>query len=90
MYLVSRRTNSLQWLVENGWARAKDGTPMADVMKKAEEDKRGIFGDPPAALPATQEVPMPSFGDTLLPPDEPAVTPLPLTAPDAPFPPRPQ
>ncbi|PSH68418.1 hypothetical protein CU102_14130 [Phyllobacterium brassicacearum] len=79
-----------QWLVENGWARAKDGTPMADVMKKAEEDKRGIFGDPPAALPATQEVPMPSFGDTLLPPDEPAVTPLPLTAPDAPFPPRPQ
>ncbi len=28
-----------QWLVENGWARAKDGTPMADVMKKAEEDE---------------------------------------------------
>ncbi len=79
-----------QWLVENGWARARDGTPMADVMKKAEEAKRGIFGDPPPALPATQEIPMPSFGDTLLPPDEPAVTPPPLTAPEAPFPPRPQ
>ncbi|MBZ9656278.1 thermonuclease family protein [Phyllobacterium lublinensis] len=79
-----------QWLVENGWARVKHGTPMADAMKKAEEEKRGIFGEAPAALPVTQEVPMPSFSDTLLPTEEPAVTPPPLTAPDAPFPPRPQ
>lgn len=79
-----------QWLVKNGWARAKEGTPMAGLMKKAEEERRGIFGDPPAALPATQEIPMPSFGDTLLPPEEPAITPPRLAVPEAPFPPRPQ
>lgn len=78
------------WLVDNGWARAKDGTPMADAMKKAEEEKRGIFGSPPPALPASPEIPLPSIGETLLPQEVPAETPPPLTAPDAPFPPRPQ
>ena len=28
-----------QWLVSNGWARAKDGTPLADTMKKARDEK---------------------------------------------------
>ena len=45
-----------EWLVQNGWARAKDGTPMADGMKKAEEAKLGIFGNPPAALPALRQI----------------------------------
>ncbi|ATU92799.1 thermonuclease family protein [Phyllobacterium zundukense] len=77
------------WLVENGWARAKDGTPMGDTMKKAEEAKRGIFGSPPPALPAIGELPLPSFS-TPLPPEEPVLAPPPLAVPNAPFPPRPQ
>jgi endonuclease YncB( thermonuclease family) len=78
------------WLVQNGWARAKDGSPMAETMKKAEEAKLGIFGDPPPALPASIQLPLPSFSDTPLPPAEPVPAPPPLLAPDAPFPPRPQ
>jgi len=73
-----------QWLVENGWARAKDGSPMAESMKKAEEAKLGIFGGPPPALPEATDLPLPTFSDEA--PEEPP----PLPVPDAPFPPRPQ
>ena len=83
-------TDLAEWLVQNGWARAKDGTSMADRMKKAEEAKLGIFGSPPAALPATANLPIPSFSDTPEPPSEPLPAPPPLAVPNAPFPPRPQ
>ncbi|PSH64117.1 MULTISPECIES: thermonuclease family protein [Phyllobacterium] len=79
-----------EWLVQNGWARARDGSPMAETMRKAEEAKLGIFGNPPPALPALIELPLPSFSDTPLAPEEPLPAPPPLSAPDAPFPPRPQ
>jgi endonuclease YncB( thermonuclease family) len=83
-----------QWLVENGWARAKDGTPLADAMKKASDAKRGIFGSEPAALPVENNLQMPSFSDApsgdMTSPSEPLPAPPPLTAPNAPFPPRPQ
>jgi endonuclease YncB( thermonuclease family) len=83
-------TDLAEWLVQNGWARAKDGTSMADRMKKAEEAKLGIFGSPPAALPATANLPIPSFSDTPELPSEPLPAPPPLAVPNAPFPPRPQ
>lgn len=84
------KSDLAEWLVQNGWARAKDGTPMAEAMKKAEEAKLGIFGSPPPALPATDDLPVPSFSDTPLQSAEPLPAPPPLAVPDAPFPPRPQ
>ncbi|TXR48384.1 thermonuclease family protein [Phyllobacterium endophyticum] len=78
------------WLVQNGWARAKDGTPMAEMMKKAEEAKLGIFGSPPAALPASANLPIPSISDVPEPQAEPLLAPPPLAVPNAPFPPRPE
>lgn len=83
-------TDVAGWLVSNGWARAQDGSPLADMMKKAEEGKRGIFGDPPAALPVTNDLALPPMGDASPLNGEPADGPAPLTAPDAPFPPKPQ
>ncbi|QND51852.1 thermonuclease family protein [Phyllobacterium sp. 628] len=77
------------WLVENGWARAHDGTPMADSMKKAEEAKLGIFGSPPAMLPALGDTPSLDSSDNV--PDlfsEPAAPPA--SVPDTGFPPKPQ
>ncbi|MBZ9605653.1 thermonuclease family protein [Phyllobacterium chamaecytisi] len=79
-----------EWLVQNGWARAKDGTVMADRMKKAEEAKLGIFGGPPAALPASTNLPIPSVSDAPEPAAEPLQSPPPLAVPNAPFPPRPE
>jgi endonuclease YncB( thermonuclease family) len=79
-----------EWLVQNGWARAKGGTPMADRMKNAEEAKLGIFGRPPAALPASTNLPIPSVSDVPEPPAEPLSAPPPLAVPNAPFPPRPE
>ncbi|CAN7617325.1 thermonuclease family protein [Phyllobacterium sp. LjRoot231] len=83
-------TDLAEWLVQNGWARAKDGTPMAETMKRAEEAKLGIFGSPPLALPATGDLPLPSFSDAPPAPPEPIPAPPPLAVPNAPFPPRPQ
>lgn len=37
-----------EWLVSNGWARAAPGGPYGEVGKKAQDDKAGIFGPPPA------------------------------------------
>ncbi|UXN61260.1 thermonuclease family protein [Phyllobacterium zundukense] len=79
-----------EWLVQNGWARAKDGTQMADRMKKAEEARLGIFGRPPAALPASTNLPIPPVSDTREPSAEPLPAPSPLAVPNAPFPPRPE
>jgi endonuclease YncB( thermonuclease family) len=84
------RTDLAEWLVENGWARARDGTPMVEAMKKAQEARLGIFGSPPPALPVTNDLPLPSFSDVTSAPSEPAPAPPPLAVPDAPFPPRPQ
>jgi len=83
-------TDLAEWLIQNGWARAKDGAPMADGMKKAEEAKLGIFGNAPAALPAAANLPVPSFSDVPEVPAEPLPAPPPLAVPNAPFPPRPQ
>ncbi len=77
------------WLVSNGWARAQDGSPTTDLMKKAEEQKLGIFGSAPPILPASMELPLPQPTET---PDinqEPAAPP-PITIQGAPFPPAPE
>jgi endonuclease YncB( thermonuclease family) len=79
-----------EWLVQNGWARAKDGTSMAEMMTKAQEAKLGIFGSPPAALPALANLPIPSINDVPEPQAEPLLAPPPLAVPNAPFPPRPE
>ena len=63
---------------------------MADGMKKADEAKLGIFGSPPAALPASANLPIPSVSDAPEPAAEPLPSPPPLAVPDAPFPPRPE
>lgn len=79
--------NLAAWLVDNGWARAADGTSLAENMKRAQEAKLGIFGSPPPTLPAIDEAPLlDSSGD--VPGLQPA--PPPVTAPDASFPPKPQ
>jgi endonuclease YncB( thermonuclease family) len=38
------------WLINNGWARATDSGPYADAGKKAQSEKKGIFGPPPEGL----------------------------------------
>ncbi|MHC1550110.1 thermonuclease family protein [Phyllobacterium sp. K27] len=88
-------TDVASWLVSNGWARAQDGTPEVDMMKKAEEQKLGIFGSAPPSLPASSELPMPQ--PTAIPDiidnsneNEGLVAPPPITIPDAPFPPVPE
>lgn len=83
-------TDVAGWIVSNGWARAQNGSPLADMMKKAEDEKRGIFGSPPAALPVTNDLALPPMGDASTLNGEPVDGPAPLTAPDAPFPPKPQ
>lgn len=84
-------TDLAAWLVDNGWARASDGSSLAGNMKKAEEAKLGIFGSPPPSLPAAGDLPSPGFtGDLSLPSAEPQPAPVAVPAPDAPFPPKPQ
>lgn len=36
-----------QWLVKNGWARAKENKELAALARQAEISHRGIFGPPP-------------------------------------------
>ena len=76
------------WLVSNGWARAQDGTPAVEMMKKAQEQKLGMFGSAPPSLPTDTELPLPQPAET---PEiiKNPVAPPPLTSPDAPFPPAP-
>ncbi|MEO5321718.1 thermonuclease family protein [Mesorhizobium sp. CC13] len=42
-----------EWLVANGWARAEAGGPYEDAGRKAEADKKGIFGPPPDTAGST-------------------------------------
>ncbi len=67
-----------QWLVDNGWARARDGGPYADAGAAAREKRLGVFG----AAPKT-DVPTPSVtGSTLAAPQPteagPSSRPMPL------------
>ncbi len=44
-----------EWLVANGWVRAEDTGPYVDAGRKAEAERKGIFGtapDPVGDLPA--------------------------------------
>ena len=56
------------WLAENGWAKSSDPR-YRDAARKAREEKRGMFGDPPKAyssmpaLPAPE--PLPAAGDDM-------------------------
>jgi endonuclease YncB( thermonuclease family) len=36
-----------EWLVENGWAEAEAGSPLADKAKRAMDARLGLFGDDP-------------------------------------------
>ncbi|ODT08905.1 MAG: hypothetical protein ABS58_00040 [Mesorhizobium sp. SCN 65-20] len=56
-----------EWLVANGWARADDAGPYAEAGKRAEADKKGIFGPPPELLNTTN---LPAVE---APPGEPAI-----------------
>lgn len=40
------------WLVENGWAEAKPGSPLAAASEKAKQAKVGIHGEDPRRKPA--------------------------------------
>jgi len=40
------------WLIENGWARAAEGGVYAEAGARAKAEGKGIYGPPPAALPA--------------------------------------
>ncbi|MEJ6781991.1 thermonuclease family protein [Aminobacter sp. Piv2-1] len=42
-----------EWLVANGWARAEAGGLYEDAGRKAEADKKGIFGPPPDTAGST-------------------------------------
>jgi endonuclease YncB( thermonuclease family) len=41
-----------EWLVANGWARAKDDGPYTQLQLSAEQASRGIFGNPPKGFTA--------------------------------------
>ncbi|PWK64118.1 thermonuclease family protein [Aminobacter sp. AP02] len=42
-----------EWLAANGWAKADAGGPYADIGKKAETEKKGIYGPPPELIEMT-------------------------------------
>jgi endonuclease YncB( thermonuclease family) len=82
------------WLVANGWARAATGGPYAEAGEKAQSDKKGIFGPPPARVSVTLSPSTTSaLPAPLPPPDESPVIPVEPqeTVPVAPgaFPPAP-
>ncbi len=47
------------WLVENGWAEAQPGSPLAGAGEKAREAKAGIHGEDPRRRPAAAPRPQP-------------------------------
>lgn len=75
------------WLVSNGWARASPGGPYADLGGEAERARRGIFGEPPAALAAPASTAAsalpapPATADSLLSATQPGLAP-PASAPE--------
>ncbi|WP_431523362.1 thermonuclease family protein [Mesorhizobium captivum] len=68
-----------EWLVENGWARAAQGSPYAEAGDEARAAKKGIFGAGPSlgGLPALLAAtgPAPAAPTSILPADDGAVTP---------------
>ncbi|MDR7033231.1 thermonuclease family protein [Mesorhizobium sp. BE184] len=75
-----------QWLVENGWARAASGGPYAEAGKKAETDRKGIFGPPPERIrmmlsPGASSLPAPPSVSTQAATPEEVVPALPDIAP---------
>lgn len=50
--------DAASWLVANGWAKSRDPR-FADMAQAAEDGKRGIFGDAPAAFQAAPALPEP-------------------------------
>lgn len=72
-----------QWLVDNGWARARDGGPYADAGSTARESKKGVFGSAPKTdVPApsvtgsTLAAPQPTESGAVLAPDAAAPAPI--------------
>lgn len=83
-------TDVSEWLVDNGWARAVSDGPYAERGKRAEEERRGIFGEPPRSLPPSEPVLTPTF-DPQQPQLEPApLEPVPSIDPSGAFPPAPE
>lgn len=48
------------WLVENGWAEAQPGSPLAAAGEKAKQAKEGIHGEDPRRRPAATPRPEPA------------------------------
>lgn len=48
------------WLVENGWAEAQPGSPLATAGEKAKQAKQGIYGEDPRRRPAAAPRPEPA------------------------------
>ncbi len=48
------------WLVENGWAEAQPGSPLAAAGQKAKQAKKGIHGEDPRRRPAAAPRPEPA------------------------------
>lgn len=42
-----------EWLAANGWAKADAGGPYGDLGKRAEAEKKGIYGPPPERIEMT-------------------------------------
>ncbi|MBB3592611.1 endonuclease YncB(thermonuclease family) [Rhizobium sp. BK529] len=51
------------WLVDNGWAEAQPGSPLAAAGEKAKQAKQGIHGEDPRRRPAA--APRPQSNDPL-------------------------
>lgn len=57
-----------QWLVENGWAAAESGSPLAETGDQARHAKRGVYGDDPrkaVAAPSADDIPPDGSADPL-------------------------
>lgn len=45
------------WLVENGWAEAEAGSPLAAASEKAKQARQGLYGDDPRRKQPTARLP---------------------------------
>ncbi|PDQ21496.1 hypothetical protein CN311_08395 [Mesorhizobium sanjuanii] len=67
-----------QWLIENGWARAAEGSPYVEAGEKAREARKGIFGPAPilsGLLPVPAVVAAPAATQPILDPSATTATP---------------
>ncbi|MDH4986180.1 thermonuclease family protein [Aminobacter anthyllidis] len=62
-----------EWLAANGWAKAEAGGPYAEAGRKAEADKKGIYGPVPTRIEMTLTPSSTSLPAVEPPPSEPAV-----------------